>query len=112
MNDNRVNDPFSVLLTRSQPVKPRLKTPANFWRKHHRTEIEDAVNWQAKAAGVPKNKLAPLREKVASKLYSELGEAEKQHWAQLATQEHDIAMEKWNKEVNASPSTEPADLQR
>lgn len=111
----RLGDPYSALLhhlTGLKPEKPRLKTPGNIWRKNHRTEIEDEVNRQAKAAGVPKNKVAPLRERVASKLYNGLGEAEKRYWAQVAKQDHDSAMEKWDKEVNGSPSTEPADLQK
>jgi len=109
------NNPFQVLLqqlTGSKAEKPRLKTPGNVWRKTHRLEIEQEVSRQAQAAGIPKNKVAPLREKIASKLYNELDDTKKQAWAQRAKEEHDLAMEKWKEEVNGSPSRAPADLQR
>ena len=62
-NESGARNPYRVLLqklTGTRASRPRLKTPANIWRKTHREQIEDEVRQQAIAGQILKKKWASL----------------------------------------------------
>jgi len=114
-NESGACNPYRLLLqklTGTRASRPRLKTPANIWRKTHREQIEAEVQQQAIAGQIPKKKWASLREKIASQSFANLGHEEKEQWAQLAKDEHESAVELYEKELISPPSKKPEDLQR
>lgn len=108
-------NPYRVLLHQLTGVaiqKPRCKPAASLWRKSYRTEIEAEVQKRAQAKGVDSKRLAPLRESIIRELFNELPKVEQEEWAHLAKEEHEEALQKWEKEVKSPPSSDPKDRQQ
>jgi hypothetical protein len=113
--DSGAQNPYRILLhqlTGAHLQRPRLKTAANVWRRTHKEEIEEEVKKQANACGWNRKKLAPLREKIAKEKFGALSPDVRLDWERMAKDEHEEAVELYNKEINSPPSTEPADRQR
>ncbi|KAJ3489902.1 hypothetical protein NLJ89_g11484 [Agrocybe chaxingu] len=114
-HDSGLSNPYRVLLrklTGEAGKRPRLKTPANLWRRSHRDEVEEAVKRRAIAEGTSRKQLAALREKVAKEMLAIIPQEEKDEWAAQAKEEHDAAVEQWKNSLTAPLSTAPADRQR
>lgn len=90
--------------------RPRRKTPVNVWRKTERVSIDNEI--KQNHSDVPKAQLAALRDKIARDRFAKLPLETRRHWELLAEQEHDVALEQWEKDVAAAFSTDPADRQR
>jgi hypothetical protein len=96
-------------LTGPSLPRPRLRTPANVWRKTQRTAIDQAVKRQGV---VPRNEQVKVRDKVAREMFENLPIEERDLWAKQAKEEHEAALEAWKTETQVTPSSEPADQQR
>jgi len=108
-------NPYRVLLHKLTGVgiaKPRCKPAANIWRKMNRDVIEAEVRSRASAEQTNPKKLAPLRETIIKRLFSDLPQEEQLDWARLAKEEHAEAVKKWKDDIVGPPSTDPEDRQR
>lgn len=104
-------NPFWLLickLSNKSPDRPRRKTAVNIWRKTERAAIEAKV----RKYNVPKGQLAALRDKIARQMFAKLPPETREHWELLAESEHRVAIEKWEDEMHAGFSKDPADRQR
>ena len=100
---------FAYNLTGPSIPRPRLRSPANVWRKTQRATIDQAVKRQGV---VPRNELLKLRDKVAREMFENLPIEERDQWAKQAKEEHEAAVEAWKNDTQVTPSSEPADQQR
>lgn len=96
-------------LTGPSIQRPRLRSPANVWRKTQRAAIDKAVKLQGV---VPRNEQVKVRDKVARGMFENLPIEERDQWAKQAKEEHEAAIEAWKNETQVTPSSEPADQQR
>ncbi|PPQ76893.1 hypothetical protein CVT26_000663 [Gymnopilus dilepis] len=121
MKDNDVDvmepsaeNPFSALvqqLSGKEAQRPRKKTPVNVWRKTQRHNIEARVKNLAEAQGIPKDRWAALRDKVARQMFSELPAATQDKWKVQAGEESKAAFDEYERSVSSNPSTDPQDRQ-
>ncbi|KDR65397.1 hypothetical protein GALMADRAFT_81901, partial [Galerina marginata CBS 339.88] len=84
------HNPFRVLLHNfagTNVQRPRLRTPANVWRKTQREQID-------------------------AEMFAKLEKSEQADWRAVAKDEHDVAMAAWEVDNNGVCSTVPADRQR
>uniref|UniRef100_A0A8H8CFR3 Uncharacterized protein n=1 Tax=Psilocybe cubensis TaxID=181762 RepID=A0A8H8CFR3_PSICU len=102
-------------LTGKEACRPRMKTPANVWRKTQRDAIDREYERQAALArlrGQPvksSNKVAD-RDRIAREMYAALPKSEQERWKKVAKEEHEAAMEMYDGDNELS--TDPADRQR
>lgn len=92
--------------------KPRLKTPANLWRKVK--ENHDAIENKLLAIvpTVDTKVLAKTQDLIARWMFSELDQAAQQQWKRVASEEHSIAIEEYNAGLNQESSMTPEDHQQ
>ena len=62
--------------------------------------------------GIPCSEVVTLRERVAKKIFLQLPKEERKGWGVQAKEEHEVAIENWQKEMQADPSTEPVARQK
>ena len=98
-------------LTGTKAKPPRLGTAVNLWRISHRAEIE-AETTRSAVGKDRRTDLAPIRERVAKRLFDALDLEDRNYWTSMAQEDHKAAMEQWKKETTQTPSTNPADRQR
>ncbi|PPR05634.1 hypothetical protein CVT24_002862 [Panaeolus cyanescens] len=114
--ESGAQNPFTILLaqlTKTNTQRPRAKPAVNVWRRTTRKQIEEEVNAQATRLNVSKSRgLAALRERIVKEWYKKLPQEEQQEWERLAKEEHAAALEDWERELKAGPSTQPVDIQR
>lgn len=110
--ESGAQDPYRVLLHKLTGVssqRPRLKTPANVWRKTARVEIDGVAKQKE---GVPRAQKATLHDQIAREMFAALSQEERQGWAEEAKEEHEEALKTWKRETEGSLSTSPEDRQR
>lgn len=108
--DTGPNSPNRLLLHKligTGAQRPRYQSPASFWRKSHKAEIETETLRRAQLAGVTKKKIAPIREKVVKELYAALEPAVRADWTRIAKDDHDEAVAKWENDLKGPASTCP-----
>lgn len=122
--DSGAENPYRNLLYKLAGLnikKPRAKSAINLWRRTQRDDIEAEVRQRlqqsAAAAGefpskAEQKNMISLREKVAKEFFDNLSAEVKATWAEAAQEEHDAALSKWKEDLEACPSTLPADRQR
>ncbi|CAA7268132.1 unnamed protein product [Cyclocybe aegerita] len=74
--------------------------------------IEEEVKQCAIQEGTTRKNLAALWESVARMMFEKLDQEEKDQWAAQAKEEHELAKAKHKEDLEARPSTLPADRQR
>jgi hypothetical protein len=114
--DSGLSNPYRVLLHRltgTSSQRPRMRSALNTWRRTQAPVIEAEVRRLVLLEGViSRPEVFTLRERVAKKLFSLLGEDERKEWGVHAKEEHDVAIETWKNETQADPSEEPAARQK
>ena len=113
--ESGAQNPYRLLLhklTGASSQKPRLRSPANVWRKTQRKEIDSEVQKIIERALVPRNALAALRDRVAREMFEKLPQVEKAQWVEQAKEEHGAALAQWKKDNEGSYPDTPADRQR
>jgi hypothetical protein len=114
--DSGLSNPYRVLLHRltgTSSQRPRMRSALNTWRRTQAPVIEAEVRRLVLLEGViSRPEVFTLRERVAKKLFSLLGEDERKEWGVHAKEEHDVAIETWKNETQADPSEEPAAHQK
>lgn len=104
-------------LTGIKAKKPHTILPVNVWRKTQRDDIETAlreriIQTSAVNASGEYKKLASIRETMVREMYGALSKENKAHWEREAKEEYTAAVAKWTRDLDAPPSTAPADRQR
>jgi hypothetical protein len=114
--DSGLSNPYRVLLHRltgTSSQRPRMRSALNTWRRTQAPVIEAEVRRLVLLEGViSRPEVFTLRERMAKKLFSLLGEDERKEWGVHAKEEHDVAIETWKNETQADPSEEPAARQK
>lgn len=114
--DSGLSNPYRVLLHRltgTSSQRPRMRSALNTWRRTQALVIKAEVRRLVLLEGViSRPEVFTLRERVAKKLFSLLGEDERKEWGVHAKEEHDVAIETWKNETQADPSEEPAARQK
>ena len=114
--DSGLSNPYRVLLHRltgTSSQRPRMRSALNTWRRTQAPVIEAEVRRLVLLEGViSRPEVFTLRERVAKKLFSLLGEDERKEWGVHAKEEHDVAIKTWKNETQADPSEEPAARQK
>ncbi|PPR07319.1 hypothetical protein CVT26_013679 [Gymnopilus dilepis] len=98
-------------LTGKDGGKPRKKTAVNVWRKSQRQVIDLKVKSIADAQGIPKDRMAALRDKVAREMFNALPAAVQAKWKEQALKESELANEEWERSQKEEPSEKPEDRQ-
>ena len=65
----------------------------------------------AKSQGIPNDKLAALRDKVARQMFNALPADQQEKWTKQAEDETKAASEEWERMRKNEPSTKPEDRQ-
>ncbi|PPQ77572.1 hypothetical protein CVT26_006110 [Gymnopilus dilepis] len=107
-------NPYNSLifqLSGKEPTRPRKKTAVNVWRKSQRHNIEVRVKNLAKTQGIPNDRLAALRDKVARDMFHALPLDQQDKWKKQAEEESVAANEEWERLRKSGPSKKPEDRQ-
>lgn len=113
--DSGAQNPYRILLHKlvgTTIQKPRRQPPVNIWRKTQRKEIDIEAKKITDNGSIPRSKHAAVRDKVARDMYEKLPEEEKAQWIEQATEEYATAMERWQEDTEANPSTASEDRQK
>lgn len=89
-----------------------MKTPYNLWGPQHRFFVDPIFEERIKEQNVPSKNQAALRSSVYKELFDELPSDERREWAKKAEDEHQAALQDFERRLKAGPSTAPEDRQR
>ncbi|KAF9470225.1 hypothetical protein BDN70DRAFT_902281, partial [Pholiota conissans] len=108
-------DPLVVLMTKIAGIplkKPRMRTAHNVWSQENRQLVDAIFDERIRIEDVPLTKRAGVRMQVYKECFDKLDLEVKRTYEKKAAEEHRLAIEKIELELNSPPSQDPADRQQ